>query len=47
MYVATLRQFELKREKLGLMESFETGDSAAILVTDVAYQLYATHRTTE
>jgi hypothetical protein len=36
--MATLRQFELKREKLGLMENFETGDSAAKLVTDVAYK---------
>jgi hypothetical protein len=29
MYVATLRQFELEREKLGLMENFETGVTAA------------------
>jgi hypothetical protein len=30
MYVSTLRQFELKREKLGLMENFETGDRQQI-----------------
>jgi hypothetical protein len=46
MYVATLRQFELKREKL-LMENFEAGDSSAKLVTGVAYKLYLTYRTTE
>lgn len=47
MYVAILRQFELKREKLRLMENFETGDSAAKLVTDAAYKLYMTYRITE
>jgi len=47
MYVATLRQFELKREKLGLMENFETGDSVAKLVTCVAYKLYLIYRITE
>lgn len=47
MYVAILRQFEFKREKLGLMENFETGESAAKLVTDVAYKLYMTFRTAE
>lgn len=42
MYVAILRQFEFKREKLGFMENFETGESAAKLVTDVTYKLYVT-----
>jgi hypothetical protein len=45
--MAILRQFEFKREKLGLMENFENGESAAKLVTVVAYKLYVTYRTTE
>ena len=47
MYVVILKQFEFKRENLGLMENFETGESAAKLVTDVAYKLYVTFRTAE
>ena len=33
IYVTILRQFEFKKEKFRLMENFETGESAAKLVT--------------
>jgi hypothetical protein len=39
--VAIIRQFVFKK-KLDLIENFETGESAAKLVTDVEYKLYVT-----